>query len=274
MAVTGIRSGEAELAVEVDGAGPAVAFLHAGVADRRMWHAQVAALAAATPGYRALAYDRRGFGQSLHADDRHSQVADLGAVLAATVGAEPVVLVGCSQGGRIAVDAALAWPDRVRALVLVAPAISGAPEAGAMPPGIEAWIEKMERAEAAADVDRINALEAHAWLDGPLAPEGRVAGAVRTLFLEMNEIALRAERRGTEVEPAPAWDRLHEIAVPSLVVWGDLDFPHLHARCETLVQRLRHATPLRMRDAAHLPNLEHPDAFNAALAAFLARTVR
>jgi pimeloyl-ACP methyl ester carboxylesterase len=271
MTVTGIRSGAAELAVETEGEGAPVVFLHAGVADRRMWRAQLAALAAASPGYRALAYDRRGFGQSLHADDRYSQVGDLAAVLDATVGAAPVVLVGCSQGGRIALDAALAWPGRVRALVLVAPAISGAPDAGPMPPAIDAWIAQVERAEAAADIDRINELEAHAWLDGPLAPEGRVAGAARALFLDMNEIALRAERRGTESEPPPAWDRLHEIAAPSLVIWGDLDFPHLLARCETLAQRLPHAVPLRMRDAAHLPNLEHPAAFNAALADFLGR---
>ena len=38
-------------------------------------------------------------------------------------------------------------------------------------------------------VDAINALEAHAWLDGPLAPDGRVGGAVRDLFLAMNDIA-------------------------------------------------------------------------------------
>ena len=270
MPVLNVVSGNAELAAEVQGTGVPVVFLHAGVADRRMWRADLTALT--TVGrYRGVAYDRRGFGESLHADERYSHVADLAAVLDATAGGAPAVLVGCSQGGRIAIDAALAMPERVRALVLVAPAISGAPEQTTFAPAIAAWMERMERAEAQADIDRINVLEAHAWLDGPLAPEGRVGGDVRTLFLEMNGIALRAEQRGTEIAPAPAYDRVDRIAAPTLVVWGDLDFPHLGERCEHLVTRMPDATSLLICAAAHLPNLEYPDAFSRALHAFLAR---
>lgn len=268
-----IESGAAGLAADAVGALDAldsVVFLHAGVADRRMWRAQLAALAAGDRRYRGVAYDRRGFGDSLHADDRYTQVDDLWHVVRAATSGAPVVLVGCSQGGRIAIDAALANPDRVRALVLVAPAISGAPESDEYPPAIRDWIARVEAAEAAADIDAINALEAHAWLDGPLAREGRVGGAVRDLFLAMNEIALRAEVRGEALPPPPAYDRVEDIRVPTLVVWGDLDFPDLARRCEGLARRIPGAQALLLRDAAHLPNLEHPDAFNRALLAFLA----
>ena len=264
-----VRSGEAELAVHVRGAGTPVVFLHAGVADRRMWDAQVAALDG--DRFRAIAYDRHDFGQSVHVDESWSHVDDLARVLDAAAGDAPAVLVGCSQGGRIALDAALAMPARVRALVLVAPAISGAPDVTDVPPAIQAWIDAVERAEAQADVDRINALEAHAWLDGPLAPEGRVGGAVRDLFLEMNEMALRAEQRGAECLPPPAFDRLHEVAAPVLVVWGDLDFPHIARHCEMLAARVPRARAQPMTGVAHLPNLERPEAFNRVLQDFLAR---
>jgi pimeloyl-ACP methyl ester carboxylesterase len=223
----------------------------------------------AFPGFTTIAYDRRGFGETLHVDESYAHVDDLRAVLDAVAPHEPAVLVGCSQGGRIAIDAALAIPPQVRALLLVAPAISGAPEATDLPPAIQRWIERVEAAEAASDVDRINVLEAHAWLDGPLQAEGRVSGAARDLFLDMNELALRAEVRGEEVTPPSAYDRLREITVPSLVVYGDLDFPHIAANCEHVARELPHAQVLRLRGAAHLPNLEDAGGFNRALAAFL-----
>ena len=154
--------------------------------------------------------------------------------------------------------------------MLVAPAVSGAPELADTPPAIQAWIERMEAAEESADVDRTNELEAHAWLDGPLAPEGRVGGAVRELFLEMNELALRAEQRGIEIAPASAYERLGDIAAPTLVVWGDLDFPHIMVRCEELAARVPNARAHRLRGMAHLPNLEDPAGFDKLLLAFLA----
>ena len=79
MAALGVASGRAMLAVESAGDGPPVVLLHAGVADRRMWRAQAVALTGA--GFRAVAYDRRGFGETLHADEEYSHVGDLVAVL-------------------------------------------------------------------------------------------------------------------------------------------------------------------------------------------------
>lgn len=263
-----IASGRARLAAEAAGDGVPVVLLHAGVCDRRMWRDQLAALARVRKGFRAVAYDRRGHGETLHADERWSAVGDLCAVLDKVAPRARAILVGCSLGGRIAIDAALAHPRRVRGLVLVAPGIGGAPEPDDLPPAIQAWIDRMERAEAASDVDRINALEAHAWLDGPLAREGRVGGAVRDLFLAMNELALRAEPRGTEVPAPPAWDRLGALRAPTLVAWGDLDFPDVVAAAERVVASVEGARRHVFKGAAHLPNLEQPAAFNRLLADF------
>ncbi|NMO22138.1 alpha/beta hydrolase, partial [Pyxidicoccus fallax] len=119
-----VTRGQWSLVGERAGRGPAMVFLHAGVADRRMWRAELAAFA---PTHHALAYDGRGFGESRGAPEPFSHVDDLGAVLDA-VGAREAVLVGCSHGGRVALDFTLAHPDRVRGLVLVAPAVSGVAE--------------------------------------------------------------------------------------------------------------------------------------------------
>jgi pimeloyl-ACP methyl ester carboxylesterase len=113
-----IPSGKAELTGVEDGKGPALVFLHAGVADKRMWRDQMAAFA---DRYRVVAYDRRGFGETRYKPETFSHMQDLRAVLDG-LGIEQASLVGCSQGGRFSVDFTLAYPQRVNKLVLIAPA--------------------------------------------------------------------------------------------------------------------------------------------------------
>ena len=268
-----VRSGRAELCVaEVapDGVpgGPPIVCLHAGVCDRRMWTPQLESLRAR---HRVLAYDRRGFGETRGDAEPYTQVGDLIALLDAAQ-IERAVLVGCSQGGRIAIDAALAHPQRVAALVLVACAVSGAPHDadGPFAPAIEARIAAFEAAEARGDRAAMNELEAQFWLDGPMQPSGRIDGALRELFRDMNGIALAAPDPGAAAEPPPAWDRLAQIGVPTLVVWGTLDFEHLGARMREMAQRIPGAQAVVIDGVAHLPGLERPAEFNRALLAFLA----
>jgi pimeloyl-ACP methyl ester carboxylesterase len=140
-----LASGRARLAgVEAgseDSGGPPAVFLHAGVADRRMWQDQIAAFA---PGRRVVAYDRRGFGETRGQPETFSHLDDLLAVLD-QLGIASAVLVGCSQGGRIAIDFALTHPDRVAGLFLAAPAVTGAPSPPAFPPAVEALLRCWRR---------------------------------------------------------------------------------------------------------------------------------
>ena len=218
-----IASGRAALAAEVVGSGTPVVFLHSNVCDHRMWHPQMDTIGAA---HKAIAYDRRGFGETRTEPEDFSARADLMAVLDATANGEPAILVGCSLGGRIALDVAVRHPSRVRALVVIAPNVAGAPE-----PIYTSELEKLmaqsKDADASGDLDRVNAMKARIWLDGPLAPEGRVTGPARDLLLDMNGIALHASPGGSDIDIPPVFHRLAEIVVPTLVVWGNLDFPHV-----------------------------------------------
>lgn len=261
-----VRSGAATLAAEVRGDGPAVVFLHAGVADRRMWDGVVETVART---HRTVAYDRRGFGRTQPHEEVYHQTDDLLAVLEAA-GTSRATLVGCSQGGKVALDFALAHPERVAALVLVAPAVGGAPATDTFPPHVEALLEELEAAEESEDLDRLNLLEARVWLDGVLGEDGRVQGGLRDLFLDMNGAALRAPDVGEETPPPPAWPRLGEIAVPTLLVWGDLDFPHAQERCQQMSELIPDARGRVMPGTAHLPSLEDPASFGALLTEFLA----
>ena len=151
-----IASGRARLAVNVVGRGDPIVFLHAAACDSRMWRAQLDAIGAS---HKAIAYDRRDFGETRAEKEDFSAIADLLAVIDAVGNGAPTILVGCSQGGRIALDAALLHPSYVRALVLIAPAGGGAPEP-IYPPDIEELMVKLKDAEQVGDLDRVNAIKA------------------------------------------------------------------------------------------------------------------
>lgn len=268
-----VRAGRATLAVktagEDGGAATPLVFLHAGVGDWRMWRGQMAALGRTR---RAVAYDRRGFGETTYVSEDHTPADDLSAVLNATVGDRPAVLVGCSQGGRIAIDFALASPSRVAGLVLIGSAVSGAPETepSAYPDAIKTLHTQIEAAEEARDHDAVNTLEARLWLDGPLAREGRVSGATRELFLDMNGRALRAPAAGKLLYAFDdAYARFGELKMPIHFVIGAHDFAEINGWARELSSVAPNAELTELKDAAHLPSLEQPEKTTAILRGFL-----
>ncbi|WP_127142935.1 alpha/beta fold hydrolase [Pelagibacterium montanilacus] len=247
------------------GEGIPVVFLHAGVADSRMWTGQLRAVADA--GYLGLAYDRRGFGQTSSPDESFSHLEDLEAILDA-LDIHACVLVGSSRGGALAIDFTLAHPGRVAGLVLMGTSISGA-RRSKLTPDVMRIVHAMEAVTESGDIDAINAVQAHAWLDGPLSPSGRVSGPVRTLFHSMNG-AIHAHPRLTREEaPEPAADLVASLDTPTLLIAGDLDFPHIVNRHDDLSEDMENAFAVVIEGTAHLPNLERPDLFDALLLEFL-----
>jgi pimeloyl-ACP methyl ester carboxylesterase len=259
------ESGSARLAWSSEGDGEPVLLIHAGVTDRRSWSHLTERL---VPQHRVVAYDQRGFGETTYEPEEHSRVADAIAVLDAA-GIERAAVVGCSMGGGIAIDLALEHPDRVSRLVLIAASVSGAPWLESYPEPFGGLVARLEAAEEAGDVDETNRLEAWLWLDGAIAPEGRVGGAARELFLEMNRIALSNEDTGEAIRPEPAWDRLEKIAVPTLVLSGELDLPDQLTVSQGMVNRIPDARLIELPGVAHLPHLENDDTCLTAITEFL-----
>lgn len=236
------------------GPGPACVLLHAGVTDRRSWRGVIAGLG---HGFDVVSYDRRGFGDTPPSSAEFSHLDDLVAVLD-QVGRDRVWMVGSSMGGGLALDAALAVPDRVAGLVLIAPAVGNAPA-----PELDAHTARLDRliaaATAAGNFDEANRLEAWLWLDGPAQAEGRVAGPARDLLQAMNGIILRnAAPEDAGESGLDTWNRLDEIRCPVTVACGGFDVPFLVERSRTLAGRLPNAHHHAMPRTAHLPQLECP----------------
>jgi pimeloyl-ACP methyl ester carboxylesterase len=260
-----ITSGSAVLAAESTGAGPDVLLVHAGVTDQRSWTQVVDRL----PDHRCLTFDARGYGRTTYEpEEGWSSVDDAVAVLDA-YDVERAVVIAASMGGRTALDLTLLHPDRVRALVLIGPAISGAPEA-TYEPEVLALDEEWEVAEERGDLATVNRLEARVWLDGPTAVEGRVSGAPRDLFLDMNGHALDADDPGEQRDGAGAWDRLAEVAVPTLLLVGDLDLQYIRHGVAHAAATIPGARLVELPGVAHLPHLEGDERTLAEIAGFVA----
>ena len=210
---TVVREGVA-LSAEIAGNGPPVLLLHGLTATRRYVLHGSRALERA--GYRVIAYDARGHGESTgpadpEAYDYPNLAADAIAVLD-TVGATRAALVGHSMGAATAVAIALAAAERVAALVLVTPAHRGKPR-----PDLDRWDRLAAGLEAGGPDGFLAALDTSEVSD-------RYSATVRTVIRQRLARhprpatvaqALRATPRSTAFEGlAP----LGALRVPTLVV--------------------------------------------------------
>ena len=261
-----VAADAARISYATAGSGPAVLLLHAGVTDKRSWDPLVESLGGR---YRTVAYDQRGYGETTYEPGPHSAVADALAVLDAE-GIDRALVIGASNGGRRSIHLALDHPERVRGLVLIGAGLRGGPDddLDAFSEDVRALYAGYEAAEEAGDLDELNRIEAHAWLDGWAALEGRVQGAARELFLDMNRIALSAEDPGEDGTGA-AWDRVGEIRVPTLVLIGELDVL-VRPASEHLAATIPGARFEELAGTGHLPHLEGDPRTLEAIGAFVA----
>jgi len=261
-----VQSGMAEvreprLYYEAAGKGEAVVLIHGGGLDCRMWDAQFEALARS---YRVVRYDVRGFGKSELPDKPYSDHGDLGEVLD-FLKIDRAHLVGLSMGGRIALDFALAFPRRVRSLVLAGPGISGfqfTPESS------KRFFEQVRAAQVG---HWEKALQM--WLTSdyiaPAMEQPLLRPGIEKMARDNLKTLLMNYMLQIDLDP-PAVGRLPEIQAPTLLILGDRDVPDIYAIAKLLQEKLAGIRRLDVKGAGHMVNLEKPEEFNKALLEFLA----
>jgi pimeloyl-ACP methyl ester carboxylesterase len=244
---------------EVSGSGDPVVLIHAFSVDRRMWAPQIAAL---ERRFRVIRYDLRGHGNSAAPSEPYSPHDDLRSVLD-TVGVGRATLVGLSAGSTLAIDFAIAYPDRVRKLVLASPGLNGH-----VPSPPLTWTQPVFQAAGRGDTEDAAKL----WAATPImALHNDPAAAAIVKALVMSNLRLWTFRTNPARPLTPtAIARLAEVRSPTLVVLGDKDLPHIKEIAGLLARGVAGARLVTIPGAGHIINLDAPDAFNKALAAFLA----
>ena len=248
------------------GEGQPFVMIHAGVADSRQWNNEFALFAS---GFRVVRYDLRGYGKSEPVEGEFTHLQDLTALLDHLGLAAPLILMGCSLGGGLAMDFALAQPARVGALIMV----------GSGPSGLEldvpapAKFAEAENAYNQGDLDLLAELETQIWFDGAGRTSAQVNQEMRQLAYEMNRNALSQEAKHLSKRlpdaQAPAAGRLSELGMPVLVIVGAHDTPYMLAAADYMVETLPLARKALIEDAAHLANMDQPDEFRRIVTMFL-----
>lgn len=261
-----IDNGNARLYYETAGQGAPFVMIHAGVADNRQWNNEFEYFA---QNYQVVRYDMRGYGKSEPVDGEFSHMDDLVAILNALGLHQPVLIMGCSMGGGLAMDFALTHPSRVRALIMV----------GSAPSGLEldvpapAKFAEAEKAFEAGDLDRVCEIETQIWFDGMGRTPEQVNQGMRKLLYDMNRQALAHEvkQMGKRLPntQTPAFDRLSDLKNPVLIMVGAHDTPYILAAADYMVEKIPSAQKVVIEDAAHLPSMDHPAEFQRHVSHFL-----
>jgi len=256
--------GGAEIYYELRGSGPAVVFVHAGIADSGMWDEQFDTLSAE---FSVVRYDMRNFGQTVAGETAFADWEDLAAVMQ-KLAIESAFIVGASMGATVAVELALERPELVRGLILVSPGIfPGHEPSGELRRG---W-SKLGQALDSGNTDRALDVELDMWVDRAGHRPTAVREAVRRRVRQMNARAYELASDAPNRKPLrpPALTRLKQIAAPTLIVTGDRDMPDIATIAKRLERGIPNVQTATVPDAAHILNMEQPDRFNELVLDFL-----
>lgn len=237
---------------EVHGQGPALLLTHGFAASSQMWKGQIDTLA---PHFTVLTWDMRGHGQSDYPSDpaaysEEATVADMAALLDA-VGAETAIIGGLSLGGYMSLAFHRRHPGRTRALLII--------DTG---PGY-----KNNEARAGWNANALKRAEAYE-VKG-LGDPSRASAEVQTARHRDATGLAKAARGMLTQRDAKVIESLPTIAVPAVVIVGELDTPFL-AASDYMSAKIPGAKKAVIPNAGHAANIDNPASFNAALMDFLA----
>ncbi len=269
-----VRTRSGRISISEAGAGPPVLMVHGLGATKVSFLPTLAALA--PNGHRAIAVDLPGFGDSdkpiLAGYDAPFFARSMTALLD-VLELDRVDVIGNSMGGRVALELGLSAPERVRRLVLLAPALAWlrarpfapylrlvAPQLGLIQPAPRWIVEQIVRYVIPGSDTEWTAAGIDEFLRSYLTPRGRAAfyAAARNIYLDAPH-----GQNGF-------WTRLPELEKESLFVWGRKD-PLVPISFERYVREaLPDAQHLELQ-CGHVPQLERPKETHEAILRFLTK---
>jgi pimeloyl-ACP methyl ester carboxylesterase len=244
--------------VDTGGTGEAVIALHAATGSSQVWEHQVPAFTRA--GYRFIACDRRGYGRTVvdgGASAAPVPAADDVEQLAQTLGLSRFHLLGTAAGGIVALDYALAFPSRLRTLI-VANSIGGVQDPD--------YLEMSRRLRPS---PQFEALPPEFRELGPSYRAANAEGVARWVALEKASRAPGAALPAQPTKTRMTFVALESVSIPTLLLTGDADLYSPPSVLRLFAARIKRSTTTIVSEAGHSAYWEQPEQFNAAVLGFL-----
>jgi pimeloyl-ACP methyl ester carboxylesterase len=255
-----VRTRGLEIAYRRVGNGPPLVLVHGGADDGRIWQPQLAELA---DEFTVVAWDEPGAGSSsdVPSDFGLAGYAHcLAAVIEDVAPGGPAHIAGLSWGGTLVLELYRHRPDLAATLILID---TYAGWKGSLPTGeVQARVEATCRA-LAASLDELDPVDAGFFAGDPPAKFvpllADIAADARSSSLQV-VLSLMTE--------ADLRDVLPEIAVPTLLIWGEKDARSPLGIAHQFQDAIPGAELVVIPDCGHVSNLERPEEFNAAVRTF------
>jgi 3-oxoadipate enol-lactonase len=242
--------------------GPVITMSNSLASNLSMWEPQMPVL---TSHYRVLRYDTRGHGGTDAPSGPYSLdelTEDVRALLQA-LGITRMHFVGLSMGGMIGQILAIKYPQMLQSVVLCDTMSRVPTEAKPM------WDDRVHTAETQGMEPLVEPTLAR-WFTEPFRQKGSpILDQVRTMIRTTPPRGYAGCCHA--IAALNLTDHLKAITLPTLIIVGEDDPGTPVAASRVIHEQIKGSELVILKSAAHLSNLEQPEAFNQALAAFLQR---
>lgn len=259
-----VNVGDAVINYEVTGAGAPLVLIHGWAQDLTIWDDQVREF---SRQFRVIRYDRRGYGRSTGHSDETADPLDL-RILLDSLSIRSAAVLGLSAGSDAALNFAVAFPDRVSALVLYGQG---------PPPGFGEVMDpfpmfsQLVKAHGLDTLGKIIRAHPLAWMP-PGRPELRELLQKQWARYEGRD--LLDPRAPSGRVAAARLDQVGGIRVPTLLIHGDHEMELFQQVADTLVRRIPGARKVVIKDGGHGAHFAQPAEFNDAVYSFLSTVPR